>query len=60
MCSYRAYLIGKTDHVVAPAIDFDSADDATAIVHAQRLRSGDDIELWQGTRRIGRVTHQAA
>jgi hypothetical protein len=57
MIEYRAYTLGSDDHFTA-ARGFTSACDADAIVWAEQLIDGHDIELWSGDRFVIRLRHQ--
>jgi hypothetical protein len=59
MRSYRAFLLSKSDQITAPAFEFESADDPAAIAYAQQRIDGHDIEIWEGQRRVGRVSRSA-
>jgi hypothetical protein len=53
MPDYRAYLIGSDGHFHR-AVALDAPDDEAAIVAAQQLIDGHDVELWQRDRKIGK------
>jgi hypothetical protein len=55
---YRAYVVGSDGHFVGcePIV---SADDFDATEKAKRLVDGHDVELWNGTRLVARLRHQA-
>jgi hypothetical protein len=54
----HAYLIGSEGHFVGcePIV---SADDSDATEEAKRLVDGHDVELWNGTKLVARLHHQA-
>jgi hypothetical protein len=54
MVSYRFYWL-KPDGRIDTASNFEFADDAAALDHAQSIRDGGAIEVWQGARRISRL-----
>ncbi len=55
MPNYRAYVMGPGDKIrTFKALD--CPDDPTAIVAARALVDGHDIELWDGARKIARLT----
>lgn len=49
--TYSAYLVGPDGHIQG-RVDLICADDEAAKERAVQLVSGDDVELWQGDRRI--------
>lgn len=56
VAQYRLYLVGVGARL-QPAEVLDSADDATAVAHAQRrLTPGQAAELWAGGRLVGRFS----
>jgi hypothetical protein len=58
MPEYRAYVIGKDDHIQS----FETlvvADDDAAIATVKRLVDGHDVELWQADRMVKRLAHKA-
>jgi hypothetical protein len=54
MNEYRAYLMGHDGHIRSSRA-FVCEDDADAIVWAEQLADGHDIELWSGERFVRRV-----
>lgn len=57
MAEYRAYIIGDDGHFISfRAFVCDTDDDAT--VWAKQLVDGHDIELWNGERRVIRLSHK--
>ena len=61
MQEYCAYIIGPDGHIVT-RIDLTCADEDEAKERAVRLVDGQNVELWQGDRRIAEIKrrHQAA
>jgi hypothetical protein len=53
---YRAYIVGDDGHFVGvePLI---CRDDNKAILLAQRIVDGHDVELWSGDRCVTRLSH---
>jgi hypothetical protein len=54
---YRAYLLNKANGIER-AIDLFCADDNAARSEAEQLVDGCDVELWQGERKIIRLSHK--
>jgi hypothetical protein len=54
---YRAYVLNK-DNSINLAIDLYCSDDEAARERAQQLVDGHDIELWQGARKVARLSHE--
>ena len=54
MNDYRLYFLSADDHVLR-AEDIQSADDAAALDAARILGHAAVIEIWCGTRLVGRV-----
>jgi len=54
MQEYCAYIIGSDGHILS-RIDLHCADEAEAKECAVRLVDGQNVELWQGDRRIAEV-----
>jgi hypothetical protein len=68
MPEYRAYKIGSDGHFFE-AVPWVCANDADAMEKAKRLVSGNDVELWERTRKVaafknecqksgGAITHE--
>jgi hypothetical protein len=55
MPNYRAYVMGSGD-TIRTVTNFESPDDATAIVAARLLSTDEHVELWRRTQRIVRLT----
>jgi hypothetical protein len=53
MPEYRAYLIGSDGHFYK-SIALHAPDEPAAIAAARQLVDGDDVELWQRDRKIGK------
>jgi hypothetical protein len=53
MSAYRALIVGVHDRPIR-MIHMDCADDEAAIVSAERLVDGHDVELWQMDRPVAR------
>ena len=51
---YRAYHVGKDDRYKA-GFNLNCADDQEAIAVAKRLADRNDVELWQGSRKVARL-----
>jgi hypothetical protein len=58
MRDYRAYILGIDGHRFLKAAGFLSAhpDDTTAIAAAKQLIDGHDVELWDGSRLVARLS----
>jgi len=54
MPHYRAYFL-NCDNSISSAIDIDCESDAHAIETVTGMGAADPIEVWQGTRRVGKV-----
>ena len=54
MVSYRFYWL-KPDGRIDTASNFECTDDTAALDHAESIRDGAAIEVWQGARRISRL-----
>jgi hypothetical protein len=61
MPDYRAYIVGTDGPFNSIRADFlhNHPDDANAIEAAKQLVDGDDIELWDGDRFVGRISPEA-
>jgi hypothetical protein len=59
MSEYRAYTMGHNGHIRCSRA-FVCENDADAIVWAQQLVDGHDIELWNGERFVKRVSTTGA
>lgn len=57
MFEYRAYFLDEDDHFVAVQ-DLNCPDDAVAIAEAEKLLDRHDIELWQLSRMVARLSHK--
>ena len=57
--TYSAYLVGPPDGHIQGRVDLICADDEAAKERAVQLVNGDDVELWQGDRRVAefKATH---
>ena len=53
---YRVYVLNK-DNSIQMGIDLFCPDDDAARERAEQLVDGHDIELWQGRRKIIRLSH---
>jgi len=51
---YRAYHVGEDDRYKA-GFNLNCADDQEAIAVAKRLADRNDVELWQGSRKVARL-----
>ena len=58
MAHYRAYFLQR-DNSISTAIDLDCESDGHAIETITGMGSADPIEVWQGTRRVGKIEPQA-
>lgn len=56
MAEYRVYVLGTDGHFIR-SIEFLCPDDDRAKQCAKKLVVGQDIELWQGERRIERLSN---
>ena len=56
--TYSAYLVGPDGHIQG-RVDFICADEEAAKERAVQLVNGNDVELWQGDRRVAefKATH---
>ena len=54
MLEYCAYIVGPDGHIVT-RIDLTCADEHEAKECAVRLVDGQNVELWQGDRRIAEI-----
>jgi MFS family permease len=52
VADYRAYVLGKTGHILMRH-EFESQDDAAALNHALRYVTDYDVEVWQLDRLVG-------
>jgi hypothetical protein len=52
MPSYRIYTVIDGGHIRAPAVMLDFDDDHRAVRHAESLKDGFDLEVWEGRRRV--------
>ncbi|MBR1251332.1 hypothetical protein JQ609_30985 [Bradyrhizobium sp. AUGA SZCCT0169] len=57
MQEYRAYINGS-DGRIQKRFDLTAADEGTAWEQAKRLVDGHDVELWQGTVKVAKLTRQ--
>ncbi|KJC37028.1 hypothetical protein UP09_27565 [Bradyrhizobium sp. LTSP885] len=57
MIEYRAYIIGSGD-LILRRLDFECPNDDAANARAKSLVNGHGVELWQGTRKVGRFEHK--
>jgi hypothetical protein len=55
MAEYRAYIVGTDGHF-ASFRAFVCNDDGDAIIWAEQLVDGHDVELWSGERFVKRLT----
>jgi hypothetical protein len=56
MAVYRAYPLDARGHI-QKRIDFEAEDDAAALNHARQYVDGNDIEVWQQARKVGKLEH---
>jgi hypothetical protein len=56
MPHYRVYYVGRDGHF-SGAENIECADDQAAIQTARQLVNGQDAELWQQSRFVGRLSH---
>jgi hypothetical protein len=56
MAEYRAYTVGNDGHFIGfePLI---CRDDGEAVAKARGMVDGHDIELWNGSRLVARLSH---
>jgi hypothetical protein len=57
MSEYRAFYVGSDGHLTGFR-ELDCDDDSTAIASAKKLLDGNDIEIWDGLRKIVRLPHK--
>ena len=55
MPEYRVYFIGRDGHFLG-AIDIQAASDQHAIATALELREGHEVEVWESTRFVRRLS----
>ncbi|MBR1211276.1 hypothetical protein [Bradyrhizobium sp. JYMT SZCCT0180] len=55
MQEYRAYI---NDGRIQQRFDLTATDEGTAWEQAKRLVDGHDVELWQGTVKVAKLTRQ--
>jgi hypothetical protein len=58
LAQYRAYIIGS-DGEFQNSVSLECADDELAVKRAKQLVGGHHIELWQYTRKIATLAHNA-
>jgi hypothetical protein len=58
MAIYRAYFPTKLDHINSPPAFLSYNSDEEAIERAKQLAKGQDVELWEGTHSVTRLTPQ--
>jgi hypothetical protein len=58
MPNYRAYLLDENDHIFRRH-DFEAANDTSALETARQYVDGHDVEAWQRTHILGRLTHSS-
>jgi hypothetical protein len=51
---YRVYIVGSDEHFIGVR-EIDAPDDKAALRKAKRYVDGQDVEVWQRERRIGRI-----
>ena len=54
---YKAYPLDAAGRFVGAATEFPAEDDLSAIKQARRLVDGNNLEVWDGSRRVDRVPH---
>jgi hypothetical protein len=54
---YRVYFIGQDGHFTS-VTDLDCVDDDAAIRFTMRLVNGNDVEVWQGARKLAAFEHK--
>jgi hypothetical protein len=57
MPEYRAYIIGRDGHI-QHRIDLVCEHEADAMAQAKHLVDAQDVELWQGARKVARFFHE--
>ena len=55
MKEYRAYLLDAERHILS-RVDLMCEDDAEAVSEAQQHTDGYDVEVWQGQRRVRKLS----
>jgi hypothetical protein len=58
MSEYRVFVIGIDGRFIKAA-HFDCQDDSAAIESAKQFIDGNDVELWQGDRKIAKFRHKS-
>jgi hypothetical protein len=51
---YRVYIVGRDERFIGVR-EIDAPDDKAALRKAKRYVDGQDVEVWQRERRIGRI-----
>jgi hypothetical protein len=57
MRQYRIYTVGTHGHFSSVQV-VKCVDDETAFQKAQQLAAGQEVELWEGARCMGRLSHE--
>jgi hypothetical protein len=57
---YRVYRVGSEGRFVGIAIEIDGAEDQEAIRKAKQAADGHDIELWEGSRLVVRLSEKGS
>ena len=55
MGTYRAYFINRDDHIESYKL-IEAADDEQAVEIAKRYVDGHDVEVWDGDRKVSRLS----
>jgi len=60
MPTYRIYRLTDGGHIDGPPAMLNFDDDQGAVRHAQTLKDGVDLEVWEGRRRVAEGRNAAA
>ncbi len=55
MRSYRIYTLSRDEHINRPPRVITCEDDAAVLEEARQLLDGHALEIWDGTRLVGRL-----
>jgi hypothetical protein len=60
MPTYRLYTLTSECHIAGPPNIVDCYDDQAAVVRAKQALDGHSIEIWNGSRLVGRLNPESA
>jgi hypothetical protein len=60
MPTYRLYILTSECHIAGPPNIVDCYDDRAAVVRAKQALDGHSIEIWNGSRLVGRLNSESA